>query len=233
MRHHAETNLRSVIARADSDLYNNGFLPRTVLRKIAIDYLLIEGGPNRYYPCDSHSAPSAAILMNLRIRKQPSPSVEVISSKTVSKFAVPTYDEKLAEFGDHILRASMIEGEDIETLLDSCILDSERLYHTLSWAGEFERRGLCNINHSLRAEPWDFARPGSGEITLETTDNSRSSCRSDVMKNPLLLSSKVSPQLRYSADTLFYCPDTFCRLLLIMMDKKRNKYCHKNELFAV
>ena len=221
-RHHADSNLKSVIARADSDLYKNGFLPRTVLRKIAVDYLLMEGSSNRYYPCSSHSAPSAAILANMRNRKQPSSSLVV---RTESKFRLSSYDEKLPEFRDHILRAAVIESGKIEILLDSCILDSERFHQTLYWAGEIERTKLPHTNPSLRMEFWDHTRPG--EITVKMTDNPGSET-----SNSLSFSPEVSPQLPHRADTIFYCLDTFSRLLLIMIEKRASRYCHQNDLFV-
>ena len=221
-RHHAETNLKSVIARADFDLYKNGFLPRAILRKIAVDYLLMEGSPNRYYPCSSHSAPSAAILANMRNRKQPSSSIVV---RTESKFGLSSNDEKLPEFQGHILRAAIIESEEIEILLDSCILDSERFHQTLYWAGEFERTKLPHTNPSLRVEFWDHTRPG--EINVKTTDNPGTE-----ITNSLPFSPKVSPQLSHRADTFFYCPDTFSRLLLLMIEKRASRYCHQSDLFV-
>lgn len=213
------------MAAADAALYRNGFLPRGVLRRIAIEQLdLNKKNINRFTHRTPVLVPIAAAVSMPRaaataIRVTAVSALQVgvevgvigdapqlIPAIAIDQPHVPNTDDS-AEANLDDPRGQ--ERAAVEALLNRCLMGTLELSASLSWAGELERRKLCY-----------------GDPMRSTGKGSNTNSRDRPAVNVKVMSDSISLP---SGNMMFYSTKMFCKLLLIMIQEKTDRNCSMDE----
>lgn len=208
-----ETEVRLIVAAADAALYSNGFLPREVLRRIAIEQLdLNKKNINRFshsvavpVPVAAAVAPSVAAATAIRVTAMSEDTPGLISVIAVNQPAV-TYPQN-----DIAVDPQQQERAALEIMLNRCLMGTLELSAALTWAGELERRKLCygDPMRTERCSDHDSCSGGAGRTPMR--GSSRTAMSGDAYPR--------------TGDMMFYSTKMFCELLLLMIHEKTERNC--------
>ena len=225
------------MAKADSDLYRNGYIPRAVLRRIAVEQLdFTKRRLNRYSHRSSVVAAVALPADKVTAVKVTAAQLGGTAAITVTAMSRPsTASDSIKSIRSEEQINGDIESAQIENLLDCCQMGSQELFRTLSWAGEFERRRLSygdpkGTDLTARVLNWTKAQSATAVkscegVLLLAHKGAQLTDLKHTERNPI-----SALQAAPSTPISFYSTEKFCTLLLKMINAKTDRNCQIDRL---
>jgi hypothetical protein len=210
----------------DNRLYKNGFLSRDILFRIALQQLNVKK-ENKY---STVATPISDVIVALEVK----PLLIETSSNIIPVLPVDDLDLLKNEKKNNEIffenEKKRIEIENIDILLDRCLLNSNEMKQKLHWAGELESKKINYIRikeNTLHNEGNIIQKSDIIDKTAQNNSIKNDSNYPNNVRNNEFVESKIVEKT-----ILFYDVEKFMSLLLVMIHDKTERNIDTQERFT-